>query len=96
VQRFKEMFLGGEFMLDIEAENLEAIAAQICKALVSVRAIENEFSSILKATLLARHHHKDHHNKHQAKQHDSNACHREVMPTIKAHQNTVDLAVRFR
>ena len=72
-------------MLDIDAENLDGIASQICNQLVSSKVIEKEFSNILKATLLARHHHKD---KQQPKQHEVNTCHRELMPMIS--QNMVD------
>lgn len=70
-------------MLDLEASTLEGISTEICNLLVEKNIIENNFLSVLRATLLARHHHQ-----HQKTQ-DGCALHKEVMPCMKS-MNIVD------
>ena len=79
-------------MLDIEAQNLDEISTQICEHLIANRIIEDEFSCILKATLLARHHHHPHRNynkHHGSKNSEHNQCHLEIMPTTRSHHTNV-------
>ena len=60
IHRFKELLTNNsQFILDIDAENLDDIATHVCQSLVANKMLGKEFSSILKATLLARHHHKN-------------------------------------
>jgi len=97
IHRFKELLTNNtHFILDINVENLDDIATLVCQNLVTNKMIGTEFSAVLKATLLARHHHKN--RSHQQKQQENHLhCHQERMPRIirsfTANHNIVNVLV---